>query len=349
MPSLVWLNTWWFVPVGHAVRRHEAVFRVLVCLLIMRYDGDAILRRNNGKNCMMPSNPIEEARIDEVSSEIGQEGPRRRSNTATQRVARSCAALRETMGQERPWEASTKAFVAHVLAERQESHGYGHACIVFDTAMQLVTQIERNDATPFDQAVAACWGLQEVVEAIVGMAALVHDVCDHKFVHEGMHDTLKGQLDVQLAKGAHMALIAAGVATSDVDERVATVVQYVDTIVRNVSYSKEKRGELEQMDSGVLYMRNVVSDADKLDAIGIKGVERCRLYACEVAERNAPSTPLDEDAIMQEVLTHMDEKLLLLKDKYIRTAAGQRMAEQPHADMVAWYRTEKDRLASSAA
>ncbi|KAK3240629.1 hypothetical protein CYMTET_49540 [Cymbomonas tetramitiformis] len=54
-------------------------------------------------------------------------------------------------------------------------------------------------------------------------------------------------------------------------------------IIDNVSYSKEVKRGLDTFDSeSALAARNVVSDADKIEAIGVKGLERCADFAREM-------------------------------------------------------------------
>ena len=63
------------------------------------------------------------------------------------------------------------------------------------------------------------------------------------------------------------------------DEGLSDIeVRTVITICENISYSKEKKGLLECLDYPISFLRNIVSDADKLDAIGYDGIERCRMY-----------------------------------------------------------------------
>ena len=73
----------------------------------------------------------------------------------------------------------------------------------------------------------------------------------------------------------------------------------------------------------------VVIDADKIDAIGVRGLERCAAYARERGVRG----PLN---VAREVAEHCDEKLLRLRDEYVRTAPGKRRAAPGHEWLAAW-------------
>ena len=61
------------------------------------------------------------------------------------------------------------------------------------------------------------------------------------------------------------------------------------------------------------FLRDIVSDADKLDAIGFAGIERCR----DFSKSRKPNA--NDDEIECDVVEHMHEKLLKLVDNYIRT------------------------------
>jgi len=71
---------------------------------------------------------------------------------------------------------------------------------------------------------------------------------------------------------------------------------------------------------------HIVSDADKLEALGIK---RAITYT-----RHANPT-YTEAQIIADVRKHADEKLLRLATEFIRTPTAKRIASQKHAEMVA--------------
>uniref|UniRef100_A0A0G4GA36 HD domain-containing protein n=1 Tax=Chromera velia CCMP2878 TaxID=1169474 RepID=A0A0G4GA36_9ALVE len=114
---------------------------------------------------------------------------------------------------------------------------------------------------------------------------------------------------------------------------------FVQDAIDRISFSREKRKG--QEDWGQLghwlIVRHIVSDADKIEALGEVGVERCvgyklsRLRAEELREAEAAVV----SRVRKEVREHADEKLLLLKDQYIRTSVGRKLAEGPHSELAA--------------
>jgi len=96
-------------------------------------------------------------------------------------------------------------------------------------------------------------------------------------------------------------------------------------IIENMSYSKEvKFGRPTHPDPEVLLARNIVSDADKLDALGIDGIERCQKYT------KGAHPELTDKELLDEVKKHCHEKLLRLKDHFIVTPKGKSLAEEKH-------------------
>ena len=93
-------------------------------------------------------------------------------------------------------------------------------------------------------------------------ASLLHDVFDHKYASS--KESSDG-----------MDVICAFLKELKFSE---PEVDGVIKICENVSYSKEKKGKLEKLETPIDLLRNIVSDADKLDAIGYAGIERCRTY-----------------------------------------------------------------------
>ena len=103
-------------------------------------------------------------------------------------------------------------------------------------------------------------------------------------------------------------------------------------IIDNVSFSKEARGSLDlsSLSPWARMMRDIVSDADKIEALGEVGLSRCFEYSRE-------TDPLgSEEHHWRHVALHCDEKLLRLRDEYIRTEGGRRMSEEGHEFLRKW-------------
>jgi len=147
-------------------------------------------------------------------------------------------------------------------------------------------------------------------------AAWLHDVADHKYDHDG---TLEERLD---AFGA------------------ANIPNYADIkqVIKYVSYSTEHKAILAgtpldfKQILGFYYsqIRDIVSDADKLESIGVKGMERSLTY-------NTDTNPTFTHAqVMAEVHKIYDEKLVKLATQFIRTHAARAIAQKEHEEMEKW-------------
>ena len=78
----------------------------------------------------------------------------------------------------------------------------------------------------------------------------------------------------------------------------------------------------------ILFIRDIVSDADKLDAIGYAGIERCR----DFSKYRAPNASCEE--IEENVVEHMHDKLLKLLDQYIRTDSAKMIGQPLQKEML---------------
>jgi uncharacterized protein len=197
----------------------------------------------------------------------------------------------------------TLAFARAELEARGESHGLAHARRVRALALAIYAEVGGGDAR------------------VVEVAALLHDVCDHKYVDPA---TDAGRACVERRD----RFLAETLSASD----AAAVVQ----IVGAVSYSREARalarGEAPAwaaLPENIQVLRHCVSDADKIDAIGVRGLERCAAYARERGVRGSLN-------VAREVAEHCDEKLLRLRGEYVRTAPGKRRAAPGHEWLAAW-------------
>lgn len=155
-------------------------------------------------------------------------------------------------------------------------------------------------------------------KTIIELAALLHDISDHKF--NG------GKLD-EGGKVAYNLLMENGC-----DEKTAeTVRQIVDSVSFKGANVEDKMTMLEG---------KIVQDADRLDALGAIGIARAFAFG---GNRNRPiydpsSSPVLHDsfdtyaASKSHTINHFYEKLLLLKDR-LHTQTAKKMGEERHIYM----------------
>ena len=152
---------------------------------------------------------------------------------------------------------------------------------------------------------------------IVEIAALAHDLADHKLV-ENVEKSEKELAQFLLNKGI-------------VQEEVTAILN----IIKNVSFKGAEVGDAVMSLEG-----KIVQDADRLDAIGAIGVARAFAYGGSHGRALYVS---GEKAEMHEsfeayqtskghTINHFHEKLLLLKDR-IHTDAAKEIAIQRHEFM----------------
>ena len=202
------------------------------------------------------------------------------------------------------------SFCAAVTKEREESHGVMHMNEVKNNAME----IWNSEKTKYDDLDI------EHVSALIVAVALLHDVADHKYGDvERQTQLMENELHKYFSP-----------------ENVGLIIE----IIGKISYSKEAKLRM----SGVIptwdelgpegrLVRNIVSDADKLEAIGVIGVVRCMQYTAEkLREKHEPVTIAH---LVNRLVEHGHEKLFILKDEYIRTETGKNLAEVKHAVMMA--------------
>ncbi|RLI74954.1 phosphohydrolase [Archaeoglobales archaeon] len=105
---------------------------------------------------------------------------------------------------------------------------------------------------------------------------------------------------------------------------------YGEEFIKNVAHCIESHSFSENIKPKTLEAK-ILSDADKLDAIGAIGVARAFLYSGE--ERRA----------IEETLNHFEEKLLKLKD-LLYTNTAKKIAEKRHEFLLEFYKRIKDEL-----
>jgi len=183
----------------------------------------------------------------------------------------------------------TREYVENKFRNEGTGHDWWHMYRVWTLAKHIAKS--ESDIDPF----------------IVELGALLHDIADWKFN------------DGDMEAGPKAAREWLG--SLDVDE---DVILKIGDIVRNVSFKGTDVKQTMQSKEG-----QIVSDADKLDAIGAIGIARTFAYG------GANNRPMYDPDIKPEqhqtfeayknsnspTINHFYEKLLLLKDKlYTKTA-----------------------------
>lgn len=200
-------------------------------------------------------------------------------------------------------------WVAEGMSTRDESHGMVHAERVRRFTLEIVHGMSGSVAG--DQ-LGSLRRDRFCPMKVLELAALGHDVFDHKYCGPGERAAGAEEMRAQLRGAAGAS-----------EEEVEAVLLIID----NISFSKEKRGELDLAAlraRGWGLLRDVVSDADKLDALGEDGLLRC------FAHKRHCSPEAGEPEVEHDVREHCREKLLLLADQYIRTDAGRALARPRH-------------------
>ena len=179
---------------------------------------------------------------------------------------------------------------------------------IIDNAKQFAKEVFAADSSGHDyhhtlrvHALAQRIALEEGADvAKVELAALLHDVDDHK-------------LSPETAEGKTRAvefLQSQGL----LEEDIAAIVRIIDQISfsRNTTPPDTLEGQC-------------VQDADRLDALGAIGI--ARTFAFGGSHGRPIHDPAGEDKTTS--IQHFYDKLLLLKDR-MNTPAGRRMAQARH-------------------
>ena len=169
-----------------------------------------------------------------------------------------------------------KEYIREIFKNNADGHDFNHSIRVYENA--------RNIAAGYP----ACDLL------VVSLAALLHDVDDHKLFSTENNQNARAFLQDQ-SLGQNKI------------ERICTV-------INAVSFSKNRGKRPESLEG------QIVQDADRLDAIGAIGIARTFAFG----GKNGRS--------IESSLQHFHDKLLLLKDE-MNTEEAKRIAEIRHSYM----------------
>ncbi len=154
------------------------------------------------------------------------------------------------------------------------------------------------------------------------IVALLHDVCDLKYKEKS------------ISEKELLNFITTLVGKEDAKNLML--------VIDNISFSKQVKNLTMPLQEPFQTIRDIVSDADKITAIGKEGIARCFQYTKTIHPN------LDENEYEKLVYKHAVEKLsILYPQKYIKTIAGRLIAEPLHNQILEFmknYETKTDFL-----
>ena len=165
-------------------------------------------------------------------------------------------------------------FVSDLLENNSGGHDTAHSLRVYKNALEIAGNEPGCDMT------------------VVSLAALLHDVDDHKL------------FDHKNNENAREFLSDSGIPNEKIEE--------ICSVINSVSFSKNRGKKPETLEG------KIVQDADRLDAMGAIGIARTFAFGGEHGRS------------IEESVLHFHEKLLLLKDE-MNTESARKIAESRHA------------------
>src|SRR5690554_3480464 len=188
--------------------------------------------------------------------------------------------------------------IENFMRTKFENEGTGHDWYHIDRVRRNALDIQKSEG-----------GNPEIIE----LAALLHDISDHKF--NGGDYKKGGRVAYDILKNEGL------------DDEICKKISY---IIDNVSF----KGSAEKIELDLLEGK-IVQDADRLDAIGAIGIARTFAYGGAVGNpiydpNVLPIANLTKDVYKNNrshTINHFYEKLLLLKDR-MHTQTARRIANE---------------------
>lgn len=179
-------------------------------------------------------------------------------------------------------------YITDIFRGNADGHDLNHSIRVYKNAMFITEKYPNAD------------------RLVVALAALLHDVDDHKLFNTENNENARSFLKMYMA---------ADDKDNDAEYITAEKIEKICTAINSVSFSKNKGLRPDSIEGCI------VQDADRLDALGAIGIARTFAYGGKHGRS------------IEKSAEHFYEKLLLLKDQ-MNTEEAQRIAEERHKFLV---------------
>ena len=169
-----------------------------------------------------------------------------------------------------------EAYITDLFKNNVDGHDTNHSIRVYKNACKIAEGYPKHD------------------HIVVSLAALLHDVDDHKLFNTENNMNARTFLQSQNVE--------------------SDMIEFICEVINGVSFSKNKGKRPESIEG------KIVQDADRLDAIGAIGIARAFAFGGKKGRS------------LEASLQHFNEKLLLLKDE-MNTEEAKKIAEIRHIYM----------------
>lgn len=176
---------------------------------------------------------------------------------------------------------------------RDISHDFSHVEQVCKNALYIANYIGNLDDSS---------------ELLLVISALGHDIWDHKYVNSG---------EEHMKKASFMTILFVCGVSSII---IVNSIKIIDSISLSKEMELRKIGKTLELPHDIIFIRNIVSDADKLESLGAVCIKRMIQYGIH---KNVGS--IKEH--FNHIKNHSVNLYKLLDDNYIITDIGRKLAE----------------------
>jgi uncharacterized protein len=193
-------------------------------------------------------------------------------------------------------------FVKESTKTFDDSHNHEHMLKVLTNSFEIIVN---------DPSIISKVKKFPDIPRLTTIVAWLHDVRDHKYPDSIGQEELESFIKSVEPNPVNFANIC--------------------KIINNISWSKEAKGLRDTFEEPYQTVLDIVSDADRLEALGKIGIERCETFTREHG-----------GIVPKDVIKHCHEKLLrILPEGFIKTTHGIKLAQPLHDEIVEYVQSNE--------